>query len=113
MSVKLYLKTFDQGKKLSTPFVRTELRMDVPSYAGIECVADIPAFSKRLRTYCAPAFCIGTGFKSGDAGSAKWDKFGAAWSLDPSKGLVVNPNANVNREFGDALNNLARSLGRL
>jgi hypothetical protein len=113
MSVKLYLKTLDQSQRISQPYVRTELRMDVPSYAGLDHVADIPKFAKELRRYCASAFFIGNGFKDGDTGGAKWDKFGAAWSLDVGKGLVVRSDAVANRAFGDALNNLGRSLGRL
>jgi hypothetical protein len=113
MTLKVYVKTLDQGEQLSTPFFRTELRLDTPAWAGLDCIADLRTFADTLRTYCAPAFCIGSEFKSGDLSGKKWNSYGAVWELAASKGLGVVPNEPVNRAFGDALNELGRRLKRL
>jgi hypothetical protein len=76
-------------------------------------VDELPNFAKNLRKYCSPAFFIGCGFKNGDVDDAKWKNYGAAWVLKSDKGLHIRADAVVNRAFGDALNNLGRSLQRL
>lgn len=113
--LKIYVKTLDQGKSVGQPYVRTELSFDsvAPGWAGFEFVEDLPVFAKNLRKYCSPAFFIGCGFKSGDVDDVKWKNYGAAWVLKSDKGLRIRADTVVNRAFGDALNDLGRSLQRL
>lgn len=113
--LKIYVKTLDQGKSVGQPYLRTELSLDsaAPGWAGIYFVEDLPAFAKNLRTYCTPAFFIGCGFKNGDVDDAKWKNYGAAWILKSDKGLRIRADTVANRAFGDALNDLGRSLQRL
>src|SRR5450830_29578 len=113
--LKIYIKSKDRGRPVSQCFVRTELTLAGagPSRAYVDCVEDLPAFAKRLRKYCASAFKVGEGFKRGDPGGKRWTKSGAAWAINPSKGMVVQPDPLVNRAFGDALSDLGRSMMRL
>jgi hypothetical protein len=113
--LKIYIKTIDHNKPVGQSYLRTELTLSgvAPSWAGMDRVEDIPKFAKRLRKYCASAFTIGRGFKRGDPGGERWKKSGAAWAINPRRGLAVQPDAAVNRAFGDALSDLGRSLMRL
>jgi hypothetical protein len=113
--LKIYVKSLDQGESVGQPYIRTELSFNgaAPGWAGMEFVDELPNFAKNLRKYCSPAFFIGCGFKNGDVDDAKWKNYGAAWVLKSDKGLHIRADAVVNRAFGDALNNLGRSLQRL
>jgi hypothetical protein len=114
-SLKIYVKTLDQGNPVAQPYLRTELAFDgvANSWAGLEFVDELPNFAKTLRTYCAPAFFVGCGFKNGDDYGFKWQRYGAAWILKSDKGLRIRADSKANRAFGDALNDLSRSLQRL
>ena len=113
--LKIYIKSKDHGRSVSQCFVRTELTLAGvgPARAHVDCVEDLQAFAKRLRRYCASAFTVGRGFKRGDPGDERWRKSGASWVLKQGKAVVVQPDAEVNRAFGDALSDLGRSLMRL
>ena len=115
LSLKLYLKTIDQGKPVPVYCLRAEfaLKTTAPAWAGLSNVADLPAFTKNLRKHCSKAFCIGRGFKESDTDGHKWKQFGASWDLQKRKGLRIRTDGVANRKFGDALNNLSRSLKRL
>jgi len=76
-------------------------------------IADLPAFGQTLRSYASKAFFIGRGFKNDDADQPKWLKYGASWIISEDKGLTIQADAQANRRYGDALNDLGRSLQRL
>ncbi len=112
--LKLYIKTMDQGvPMIGQPFLRIELSMDIPSWAGIDRIGDMKSFGKRLRTFCSPAFFMGSDFKGSLDDGAMWKTRGAAWDLRKQKHLVITPNAVVNRAFGDALNELGQQMQRI
>lgn len=113
--LKIYIKTLDQRRLVKQPWLRTELTFSpaTPDWAGIDRMEDLHGFSSKLRKYCSSAFNIGCRFKNGDEDGSKWSKYGAAWSFKENKGMKVAPDAAVNRAFGDALNDLGRSLKRL
>lgn len=113
--LKIYIKSKDHRRPVKQRYLRTELTLSgaAPSWAGMDLMEDLPKFAKRLRKYCASAFTVGRGFKRGDPGGERWKKSGATWAINPSKGLAVQPDACVNRAFGDALSDLGRSLMRL
>lgn len=114
-SLKIYLKTIDQGKPTEVCCLRTELALEgaASEWAGIDCVADLPRFGKDLRTYASKAFFIGSGFKNDDTGQQRWRKYGAAWTINDDKGLIIQPDAEANQRYGNALGDLGRSLQRL
>jgi len=109
-SLKLYLKTRDQNKPSPTVFVRTELRIESPSWAGLEFVSDLNRFGQNLRKYCSDAFFIGKGFNLDDIAGTKWKKYGSAWDIKGQKNLQVRPDPVANKKFGDALSELGRAI---
>lgn len=114
-SLKIYFKTIDQGSAAPVYCLRTELALisAAVEWAGLDCVADLPAFGQTLRSYASKAFFIGRGFKNDDADQPKWPKYGASWIISDDKGLTIQADAQANRRYGDALNDLGRSLQRL
>lgn len=115
LDLKIYLKTIDQDTAASEYCLRTELALSGAggSWAGLDTVADLPRFGRSLRTYASKAFFIGRGFKQDDTARTKWQKYGAAWTFGKEKGLEIQPDADANRRYGDALNNLGRALQRV
>lgn len=115
LSLKMYIKTLDQGIGVDRYYLRTELALSSTAceWAELDCVAALPAFGKKLRSYASKAFFIGSGFKVEPVDRKKWSKYGAVWAINESKGLEIQPDAQANRRFGDALNDLGRSLQRL
>ena len=111
-SLKLYLKTRDQDRSLTRPFLRTELRMDTPMWAGLGKASDFCDFGRNLRKYCSDVFSIGKSFNLDDIAGTKWAKYGASWDLKGNKKLQVRPNSSANKMFGDALSELGRGIVR-
>lgn len=115
LSLKIYLKTLDQGTVAQRYCLRVELKMigTAPEWAGLSTVSDLPRFGKELRSFTSKAFFVGSGFKSEPVERTKWTKYGACWTINEDKGLVIQPDVQVNRVIGEALNDLGRSLQRL
>lgn len=115
MGMKIYIKTIDGKSEIGTPFVRTELTLTgvAPDHAGIYTIADLPQFSRKLRKFCSDAFSFGKGYKTGDSDGTIWQKYGAAWTFNQSKGLKLDRDKEANKAFGTALSNLRRSLVEL
>lgn len=115
LSLKIYLKSIDQDETVHEYCLRTEFALTSAAveWAGLDSVADLPEFGNRLRTYVSKGFFVGSGFKEDGVDQKKWRKYGASWTLSDPKGLSIQADAQANRRFGDALNEVSRALQRL
>ena len=122
ITVAAYLKTLDQGRPTSQTVFRVEFKLSgaEPGHMGVEVIADLPNFLRKLRKMCMGAFTFGCGFEDTKQRTGKsiappeliWNKYGAAWVLTRSKRLTLRRDAKVNRAYGDALNELQRAFKR-
>ena len=129
LKVRMYLKEFDQGIAVDSPFVRIELSLSRGGCqdANVDSLAGLPVFFKTIRKRYGDAFYVARGVKYSPLQSKSkkglsaaliaseaersqrlaygFDKYGAMWCS--GRGHLTAPDTPVNKLIADALDKLS------